>query len=158
MPFIFHPRLILIALLLLVWLWKRSQDQKSDTPTREKPLKIEIPPEKTSQIADSEPVEATAPEPPVEAPDQTADVVEPDDLRRIEGIGPKISSVLHDAGVFTYSQLSSMDVEQIRELLNAGGIRVARPDTWPEQAHLAASGDWEALETLQAELKGGRRV
>jgi hypothetical protein len=31
-------------------------------------------------------------------------------------------------------------------------------DTWPEQAKLAASGEWEALEKLQDELKGGKRT
>jgi large subunit ribosomal protein L21 len=89
---------------------------------------------------------------------QTADEPEPDDLRRIEGIGPKISAVLLEAGVSTYKQLSVMGIEQIRELLDAGGIRVARPDTWPEQAQLAADADWQALEKLQGELKGGRRA
>jgi hypothetical protein len=37
-------------------------------------------------------------------------------------------------------------------------LRLAHPATWPEQAALAATGEWEALEALQAKLKGGRRV
>ena len=31
------------------------------------------------------------------------------------------------------------------------------PSTWPEQASLAAAGEWDALQALQDELKGGRR-
>ena len=30
-------------------------------------------------------------------------------------------------------------------------------DTWPEQAKLAAAGDWDGLKKLQDELKGGKR-
>jgi hypothetical protein len=37
-------------------------------------------------------------------------------------------------------------------------LRLADPTTWPEQAGIAAKGDWEALEQLQAMLKGGRRA
>ena len=83
--------------------------------------------------------------------------VKPDDLKVIEGIGPKIAGVLQSSGIKTYAQLSSASVEQIRAVLTDNRIR-ANPTTWPEQAKLAASGRWEALETLQAKLKGGRKV
>jgi predicted flap endonuclease-1-like 5' DNA nuclease len=85
----------------------------------------------------------------------------PDDLKRIEGIGPKISSVLQAAGVATFAQLAVADVDQLRDILereNPNLLRLADPTTWPQQAGLAAAGDWEALEALQDELKGGRRV
>lgn len=82
----------------------------------------------------------------------------PDDLRVIEGIGPKISAVLQEAGLRTYTQLASSDIETLGTILNEGGIRAAKPDTWPEQAKLAADGNWEALVELQGQLKGGRRV
>jgi len=32
------------------------------------------------------------------------------------------------------------------------------PEGWVDQAKLAAKGDWAALEKLQSELKGGRKV
>ena len=82
----------------------------------------------------------------------------PDDLRRIEGVGPKIASALQSAGVATFAQLAATDVAWLREILRAEGIRVANPATWPEQARLAAAGEWDALDALQAELKGGRRI
>ncbi len=83
---------------------------------------------------------------------------EPDDLKRIEGIGPKIEQILHEAGIKTYAQLAATSVSELERIVRQeAGIRVAYPDTWPEQAKLAAAGDWTGLEKLQDELKGGRR-
>jgi len=81
-----------------------------------------------------------------------------DDLRKIEGIGPKISSLLQTAGIHTYAHLAAREPSQLREILTQAGIRLANPETWPEQASLAAAGNWEELRALQAQLKGGRRV
>lgn len=83
----------------------------------------------------------------------------PDDLKIIEGIGPKIEGILHAAGIKTYAQLAAATVGSLEKIVREdAGIRVAFPDTWPEQARLAAEGAWEALEKLQDELKGGRRA
>jgi predicted flap endonuclease-1-like 5' DNA nuclease len=85
--------------------------------------------------------------------------VEPDDLTKIEGIGPKISGLLQAAGILTFSQLASADVGKLGEILSAEGLdKLANPGTWPEQAGLAAAGKWDELNVLQDELKGGRRV
>ena len=81
----------------------------------------------------------------------------PDDLTKIEGIGPKISSILQAAGVMTFSDLSALEAGKIKEMLTEAGIRLGDPTTWPEQAKLASDGAWEALEKLQDELKGGRK-
>lgn len=83
---------------------------------------------------------------------------EPDDLTRIEGIGPKFSSVLLSAGISTYQQLAAADVDELRDIFRERGLYFADPTTWPEQATLAAVGDWDTLYDLQAELSGGRRV
>lgn len=83
----------------------------------------------------------------------------PDDLKIIEGIGPKIEGILHEAGIHTFAALAAASVAQLEQIVREdAGIRVAFPDTWPEQARLAAMGDWTALETLQDELKGGRHA
>lgn len=79
-----------------------------------------------------------------------------DDLKKIEGIGPKIASVLADEGITTFAQLADMSVDDIKEKLT-GKVRISHPDTWPEQAALAAAGKWDELEKLQEELQGGRR-
>ena len=81
-----------------------------------------------------------------------------DDLTRIDGIGPKISEVLRAAGIASYAQLASTDVGRLKQILDEAGIRIADPGTWPEQARLAAAGDWDELKGLQGQLKAGRRV
>ncbi len=82
---------------------------------------------------------------------------EPDDLKKIEGIGPKIASVLGEAGITTFAQLATMSVDEIKATLE-GKVRIAIVETWAEQATLAADGKWDELETLQDELQGGRRA
>jgi predicted flap endonuclease-1-like 5' DNA nuclease len=92
---------------------------------------------------------------------QAAPPVEPDDLKRIEGIGPKIAGVLRQAGINSFTQLADADLDRLRQVLEAADPRLGRladPGTWPEQARFAAKGDWQALAALQSQLKGGRRV
>jgi hypothetical protein len=83
---------------------------------------------------------------------------EPDDLKKIEGIGPKTSGVLAEAGITTFAQLAAMEAGDITTILREAGLRLGDPSTWAEQAALAAKGDWDGLEKLQDELIGGRRA
>jgi predicted flap endonuclease-1-like 5' DNA nuclease len=83
---------------------------------------------------------------------------EPDDLTRIEGIGPKINATLQAAGIQTFAQLADQEPAAIKQILVDGGIRIGYPRTWPEQAALAAKADWAALEELQSGLQAGRRI
>lgn len=80
-----------------------------------------------------------------------------DDLTRIEGIGPKIAAVLTQNGVTTFAQLAETAPEKITEMLKASGGRfgMARPETWPQQAALAAAGKWDEFKKLTDELVGG---
>ena len=80
-----------------------------------------------------------------------------DDLTKIEGIGPKISQVLQAAGVSTFAELATMTADQVREKIISvdSSLGVHNPSTWPEQARLAASGDWDRLKMWQDELQGG---
>jgi predicted flap endonuclease-1-like 5' DNA nuclease len=84
--------------------------------------------------------------------------VVPDDLKKIEGIGPKIEQILNDGGIRTFKQLAVSNADAIKELLLQAGprFRMHDPATWMEQADLAAKGDWTTLDTLQKALKGGR--
>ncbi len=82
-----------------------------------------------------------------------------DDLKKIEGIGPKIAQILSESGIDTFKKLAQADPKKISELLiEKGGKRYAMhdPATWPKQAELAAEGKWDELAKLQDELKGGR--
>ncbi len=88
------------------------------------------------------------------------DIIKKDDLTKIEGIGPKISSILFDAGINTFKKLSKAKGEKISEILiKFGGNAYKRfnPSTWGEQANLTDSGKWDALKKLQDKLDGGRK-
>ena len=84
--------------------------------------------------------------------------VEADDLTKIEGIGPKVAKTLAAAGVSTFEALASTSVEDIQKILTDAGLKMMDATTWPQQAELAAKGDWDALEKLQASLSGGRKA
>ncbi len=82
-----------------------------------------------------------------------------DDLKKIEGIGPKIEATLKSYGIRTFADLAQKSPAELQALLDeAGYARISNPETWAEQAALAAEGKWEALAELQASLKGGRRI
>jgi NADH-quinone oxidoreductase subunit I len=86
---------------------------------------------------------------------------EPDDLTRIEGIGPKISQVLQAAGIKTFAQLAETSPDQLEQVLAKADrnlSNLADPKTWPTQARLAAGGKWDALERYQDRLKGGKET
>jgi large subunit ribosomal protein L21 len=89
---------------------------------------------------------------------QTEEMVEADDLTTIEGIGPKVAKVLTEAGISTFEALSNAQVEDIEKILTDAGLRMMDATTWPEQARLAANGDWDALKKLQDKLSGGRKA
>ncbi len=80
-----------------------------------------------------------------------------DDLTILEGVGPKVASVLQEAGITTFAQLASSDPAHLEAILRAAKLQMLDPRGWIEQARLAAQGDWEGLKKLQDELKGGRR-
>jgi predicted flap endonuclease-1-like 5' DNA nuclease len=88
--------------------------------------------------------------------DEATGAASPDDLIVIEGIGPKISSIMQAEGITTFAQLVDMDVAQISTMLRSAGITTANPITWPQQAQLARDGQWDALKELQARIKNGR--
>jgi predicted flap endonuclease-1-like 5' DNA nuclease len=79
-------------------------------------------------------------------------LVEPDNLRRIWGLGPKSEALLNAAGIALFEQLAKMTPAEIQRLLRESGIRVRYTSTWPEQARLLAAGEEDALAELQAQL------
>lgn len=82
---------------------------------------------------------------------------EPDDLTRIVGIGPRIAGLLADAGIHSFADLAVTPAARLEAILRDAGpnfFRLADPATWPDQALLAARGEWEAFERMKAELRG----
>ena len=84
--------------------------------------------------------------------------VKRDDLKRIEGIGPRIEKMLNDDQIFTWAELAEAPAARLKDLLHRGGnrFRMHDPKSWPDQAKLATEGRWEELEELQDLLLGGR--
>ncbi len=80
-----------------------------------------------------------------------------DDLKVIEGIGPKIAELLINAGINTWKQLADAPVDKIQSILDAAGpsYQMAKPGSWPQQAALAAAGKFDELQSLQDELIAG---
>ncbi|XLS29006.1 hypothetical protein ACJD0Z_17635 [Flavobacteriaceae bacterium M23B6Z8] len=84
--------------------------------------------------------------------------IKQDDLKVVEGIGPKIEGLFNEAGIKTWKALSECSVEKCQEVLNSGGdrYRIHNPGTWPKQAKMAYENKWEELKKWQDSLKGGK--
>lgn len=83
----------------------------------------------------------------------------PDDLKVVEGIGPKMEKALHAAGIKTFAQLAKATETEIHAAIEAAGMRFAPSvPTWAEQAVYAEKGDWAGLEAFQKTLTAGRRA
>ena len=88
----------------------------------------------------SEPAHRSAPKA------KPAEAVAPDDLTQLNGIGPRISSILSDGGVTTYAQLEHTDPSELRKIIAQGGaLPPSSLDSWPTQASYAVRGDWQGL-------------
>lgn len=84
--------------------------------------------------------------------------IKENDLKVIEGIGPKIEELFKNAGVDTWLKLSQTSVEKCQLILDNGGDNFAihNPGTWPKQADLAYKGKWQDLKDWQDILDGGK--
>lgn len=84
--------------------------------------------------------------------------IKQDDLKIVEGIGPKIEELFHDHDIKTWKALSECSMEKCQEVLKSGGKRfeIHKPTTWPKQAKLAYEGKWAELLKWQDELDGGK--
>lgn len=98
-------------------------------------------------------VEVAAPK--AEAPKAAKGTAKADDLKKVEGIGPKIADTLIAAGISTFAELANTTAEKISEIIaDVRGNHVT--ETWPAQAKLAAEGKWDELKKWQDELNGGK--
>lgn len=110
---------------------------------------------------ESEPVkEAPAPAeaPAAEETTTASEEVKADDLKKIEGIGPKIAELLVANGLPTFAAVADADVEKIKAILEEAGSRYKMhdPTSWPLQAKMAADGKWDELQKWQDEHDGGK--
>lgn len=81
-------------------------------------------------------------------------------LQIIEGIGPKLESVLKENGIKKWSDLSSRSYGELRAILDKYGGRYAivDPTTWPKQATLAKKEKWQKLMDFQGDDGSGSKL
>ncbi len=84
--------------------------------------------------------------------------VKEDDLKIVEGIGPKISGMFIDSGIKTWKALSEATVAECQKVLDGGGDRykIHDPASWPMQAKMAYEGKWKELAKWQDEHDHGK--
>jgi len=128
---------------------KKVATQKAvSTPKKVTPKKTTTPAKKV--VAKKAPAKAAPKK-------RVAKKVEKERLRKVEGIGPKIEQLLHDNGILSFKQLSKSKSTKLKKILADAGSRYKMhdPTTWPEQAAMAAKGEWDKLKSYQDFLKGG---
>lgn len=81
-----------------------------------------------------------------------------DDLKIVEGIGPKIQQLFNSFDIKTWKDLSETAVARCQEILDTGGARykIHDPASWPMQAKMAHEGKWKELHKWQEEHKRGK--
>ena len=131
---------------------KKMTDKKNDKTLSNK---LSVKNEDTNEVVDNSNAQAAVGI--VEIPAQKDPSVR-DDLKKIEGIGPKIEQLLYAEEIYTWNDLAQTEVKIIQAILDKAGPRykVHNPESWPFQAEMAAKGEWEKLEKWQDEHKGGR--
>ena len=120
------------------------------------------------QTQESAPAPTPAPAAPAPAPAAEAPAAEEapapkaetkgDDLKIVEGIGPKIAEILNGHGVHTFADLASTEADQIKAWMDEAGSRYKMhdPTTWPDQAAMARDGKWDELKAWQDTHKAGK--
>ena len=78
------------------------------------------------------------------------------DFRILEGIGPKVTAILHDNGIVAFRDLAAKSADELKALMTANRQFLVNPTTWARQAQLAADGKMDELEALKAELYKGK--
>ncbi|WP_047417240.1 hypothetical protein [Cellulophaga sp. Hel_I_12] len=84
--------------------------------------------------------------------------IKENDLKVVEGIGPKIEAMFKDAGINTWQKLSDTKVSDCQKILDLGGNRykIHDPSSWPMQAKMCYEGKWAQLQKWQVEHKSGK--
>lgn len=81
-----------------------------------------------------------------------------DDLRLVEGIGPKIEGLMNRDGIRTWAELAAAPLSRLEQILENAGPRynMHEPTTWSRQAALLVDARWTEFKELTEELVGGR--
>ena len=155
---------------------KKGDKTAAEKPTAEKAAKKEKPTAETAPKKEEKPTAETAPKkedkpkekkesekaaPKAASPKkETAGKKKADDLKVLEGVGPKLAEILADAGFNTYASIADASADQLAEALEAAGSRYKMhdPTAWPQQAKLADEGKFDELKQLQEDLKDEKKA
>jgi len=134
----------------------KKEEPKQEAKTEASPVK-EAPKTEAKAEKQVEAAPAAEEKPKAEKVEKKAASEDPDNLTKIEGIGPKAAEALVAAGVDTFEKLSKSKAEKIKEILTEASSRMAHldPASWPKQAKMAADGKWDALKDWQDKAKAG---
>lgn len=116
------------------------------------------PEEKVEKVAEAK-VEKASPKPTTDKISlPSGKKIKIDDLKLVEGIGPKIEGLLNEAGINTWQDLAEAPTDKVQAILDEAGprYRMHDPATWAKQAKMAHEQQWEELEAYQERLDGGR--
>lgn len=142
----------LVLVLALVFLLRRGKSLPEKREYHDVLSEGAAPAARNSALIDAPPAAAIAPPPVMAEAPPLSD--EGDDLTRIKGLGPKISTALRALGVTRYAEIAAWtddDVARIDAQLGAFAGRATR-DSWIEQAKLLAGGDTAAYEARFGKL------
>ncbi|MEP2989706.1 MAG: hypothetical protein ABJN65_12625 [Parasphingorhabdus sp.] len=99
-------------------------------------------------------VEETKTPPPPGKPKIAAAVGEPDNLRLIKGVGPKLNGLLNKLGVTRFDQIAAWkaaDIAEMDQYLETFSGRITR-DSWIDQAKFLAKDDIAGFEKKYGKL------
>src|SRR6056297_3657158 len=130
----------------------KKEEKKAEAAPKKEEKAAEEKPAKKAEAAPKEEEKAAE-----EKPAKKEAKAKPDDLTKIEGIGPKAAEALVANGVKTYAELADADAEKVKEILTEASSTLAHldPTSWPKQAKMAADGKWDELKEWQDNVKGG---
>lgn len=134
-------RYILASIFLFVLVVVLLKEARKKPETRLKPIKYYQPSNNNIRLEDPSPL-------------LRAEEIEKHDLQIIDGIGPKIASILSSAGITSFNRLAAMSSEEITTILKEAGLkRLGNPQSWIVQAKYAAESDWTAFKNFLTENK-----
>ncbi|NBA84266.1 hypothetical protein GVN16_00750 [Emticicia sp. CRIBPO] len=134
---------------------KKDKDKKPEKVSKEEVAVPEVKAKAEPVVKAAAPQSAPAAKPAVA---KKPVVKKSDDLKIVEGIGPKIEEILKAYKITTFASLAKSEPLLLKEILSNSGSRFKMfdPTSWPKQAQLAVDGKWEELEQLKNTLKAGK--
>ena len=123
---------------------KPKTDAVETSPAIRSPSKAKAPAAAEAAVSVPAPKAAKPAKPSLEDRNRPSGIARPaavDDLKLISGVGPKIETILHDLGIFTFAQVASWkkaEREWVDGYLSFSG-RIERDD-WVKQAKALAKG------------------